>query len=121
MPNETNARAVARFTPGPWKIEAPLPDGDIVITTPNGLRSLCEVHHTEHASAGDVSGETAANARLIAQAPAMLEALQALIALADHANSAPAAELCGPGMTARTVEAWQRARAIVAAAKGESK
>lgn len=59
---------MSKFTPGPWKIGAPPPSGEQTIGTQQGLMV---------AVATTGSGvPTEANARLIAAAPDLLEALE---------------------------------------------
>ena len=59
------------FTPGPWRIGTPPPNGEQTIGTTQGLMVAV-------ATTG-ASVPTKANARLIAAAPDLLEALQALV------------------------------------------
>ena len=65
-----------KHTPGPWKIGTPPPNGEQTVGTDQGL--MVAVATT---SAGV---QTKANARLIAAAPDLLEALKGLMALSDH-------------------------------------
>lgn len=69
----------AKHTPGPWALGQPgaeqfegvlVPDGKRVIWAPDGM---------EVALARDRGGETRANARLVAAAPELLEALRELL------------------------------------------
>ena len=86
----------AKFTPGPWKYvrESMEDDGWVVIPTDKML--------SEYNVAKSI--ESRENARLIAAAPAMYEALRAMLAVADGLNF-PAAN---------------QARAAIAAAEGRS-
>lgn len=63
-------KEMSNFTPGPWAKET-CPDGDIVITNENELTSVAVVHSHKF------NDLTIANARLIAAAPELLEALEA--------------------------------------------
>ncbi|MFE1817071.1 hypothetical protein [Metapseudomonas otitidis] len=64
---------MSKHTPGPWKIGTPGPNGCYTVGTQGGLmtamiaHSICEPDQVETANA---------NARLIAAAPCLLEALQ---------------------------------------------
>jgi hypothetical protein len=71
-----------KHTPGPWGITETPPDreadynGDHLITCRNGQHVLAKLEHYSPA-------ERRANARLIAAAPDLLEALQAMV---DHGS-----------------------------------
>ena len=92
-------------TPGPWYVVA---SGICASPTPQS-GALYIAWHNVSSSYRD-SGEQAANARLIAAAPALLEALKSLM-----------------GRFERTGEAWmgdpamQQARAAIAQAEGRAK
>ena len=60
------------YTPGPWRIGTPPPNGEQTIGTLNGLMVAV-------ATTGAEMEETKANARLIAAAPELLEALQSVL------------------------------------------
>lgn len=61
-----------QYTPGPWRIGTPPPNGEQTIGTLNGLMVAV-------ATTGAEMEETKANARLIAAAPELLEALQSVL------------------------------------------
>ena len=61
-----------KFTPGPWRIGTPPPNGEQTIGTVAGL--MVAVATTGH----NVAEETKANAHLIAASPDLYEALDAL-------------------------------------------
>ena len=65
-----------KHTPGPWKIGTPPPNGEQTVGTDQGLMVAV-------ATTG-AGVQTKANARLIAAAPDLLEALKGLMALSDH-------------------------------------
>lgn len=71
---------MSRHTPGPWKIGTPGPNGCYTVGTQGGLmtamiaHSICEPDQVDTANA---------NARLIAAAPELLEALEEIVAAAD--------------------------------------
>lgn len=70
-------------TPGPWQIREPAdtdPYDDISIKA--GARTVCRIWQ-EGRLGSPVNAEQWANARLIAAAPAMLEALQNISEVAD--------------------------------------
>ncbi len=95
----------SKHTPGPWKT-----DGDEIILSSDG-RNLADVW-TEFAAIP--RDEAVANARLIAAAPELLEALPALIVIALDSLD---------GMDAETREECERdiakARAAIAKATGK--
>jgi hypothetical protein len=99
---------MSKHTPGPWAISAPDADADaIAIWAPNETYCIGEVFNVSRIPAN------AANARLIAAAPELLEALQALIAEYE------------PNLKAFATDAprkakWESACAIVAKATGEA-
>ncbi len=86
------------FTPGPWRIGTPPPNGEQTIGTTQGLMVAV-------ATTG-ASVPTKANARLIAAAPDLLEAL---IELAD----------CGAEAWGEDRPCVKLARAAIAKATGE--
>ena len=62
-----------KHTPGPWKIGTPPPNGEQTIGTQSGLMVAVAV------TAVNFKQQTIANARLIAAAPDLLDALQSII------------------------------------------
>lgn len=96
-----------KFTPGPWTLETvqtqcgichkigPFPWKD------GKQNSACI--YVDYASNGIIEKELEANARLIAAAPDLLSALEAVIAIAD-----------------RDTDVFINARAIIAKARGDS-
>lgn len=89
---------MSKFTPGPWKIGAPPPNGEQTIGAQQGLMV---------AVATTGSGvPTEANARLIAAAPDLLEAL---------IDAVCALECCG-----KDYPAAEKARAAIAKARGDA-
>lgn len=91
-------------TPGPWRVGLTVNKGDVWrgwretdINGPEGCFLTLSQYHT--------ADESDANARLIAQAPRMLEALARLTIAADHGE--PAGDII------------DEARAILRAVKGE--
>lgn len=92
---------MSKHTPGPWIFYADTPSTDPnwhIVTTANRMRVLANVH-IEPGNAMD-----AANARLIAAAPDLLEALQGVLRVAD-----------------RQTDEFDAARAAIAKAIGASK
>ena len=61
-----------QYTPGPWRIGTPPPNGEQTIGALNGLMVAV-------ATTGVEMEVTEANARLIAAAPELLEALQSVL------------------------------------------
>lgn len=86
-----------QYTPGPWRIGTPPPNGEQTIGTLNGLMVAV-------ATTGAEMEETKANARLIAAAPELLEALQSVLE-----NCLDSEGLCA---------AHAKARAAIAKAEG---
>lgn len=101
MTTETHTQ----HTPGPWSYE---PDhsthnlGGFLVTTTGGRFDLLEVPR----STPPTGGTAKANARLIASAPDLLAALEALM------SDPEVTTVCAP-------EAWERADTAIAKAKGE--
>ncbi len=62
-----------KFTKGPWAV-----DDGLVISASHGRLSIAEAHDHSETSADHTEEEAQANARLIAEAPAMYQALKAL-------------------------------------------
>ena len=96
---------MTKHTAGPWEtMEMPGPQSDIVCQAETGQR-VCEFPY------GLSDGEDAANARLIAAAPDLLEALERTLSwLASYPGEACMSEK-GP---------YAQARAAIAKATGES-
>lgn len=94
-----------KHTPGPWNA-VELEDGNIVTGNTRHCGNVCEL---------DLGAESAANARLIAAAPELLEALEKC----EQALSAYQVE-CGPVMTSGidAEEVTKAARAAIKKARG---
>ena len=104
------AQERAQHTPGPWRIEEdPNHWFDITGESENGLARLISLLHPV-----GTPQETEANARLIAAAPALLAACEAIVA----ANILPADEMPRREMDA-AYPAIDLCRAAIAQAKGE--
>ena len=96
---------MSNFTQGPWIYYADLPSQDPdwhIVTTENRLRILANVH----IEPGNQVDE--ANARLIAAAPELLEALQMAMQIGDQ---------CSRGFLGMF---QAKARAAIAKARGEA-
>lgn len=91
-----------QHTPGPWRIE----DKERILSDCPEFRIMCSDGYI--AGVDSTRAENAANARLIAAAPELLEALEAIIASADAGNAAILNRLL------------DQARAAIAKARGES-
>ena len=100
-----------KHTPGPWTADK-LQDRDTFNIFANGFVSaMCQVSRMENSTRSTSGNETAANARLIAAAPDLLEALQDLFG-ADMEHV-----LMGDGKDDQ-IEAIAKARAAIAKATG---
>ncbi len=102
----------AQHTPGPWTAVDPVDEPDVLcheIVGPTSGHPLATVWTDYYAVAPIPEHE--ANARLIAAAPALLEALEGLL------NEALGQGWYGPRLTAWS-EAVQKAQEAVAAARG---
>ena len=72
----------SKFTPGPWRIGTPGPNGCYTIGTVRGLMTAMIAHSRNEP---DQAIEAEANARLIAAAPELIEALcEGRRAIGDH-------------------------------------
>lgn len=101
-----------KHTPGPWQALPPKMGAAITIYAEDGITPICTTasNGSPVTMAMHRSGEVKANARLIAAAPELMEALQeATRCLAWHE------EKHGVGMDAKAVQA---ARAAIAKAGG---
>lgn len=94
----------AKFTPGPWMVLPSVQDGQFCILTEHGPRK--DIART-YGFPGD---PREANARLIAAAPELLEALQALVQRCEF-----------DGIPNDSLPAVEAARGAVARALGQSK
>ena len=81
----------AQFTPGPWS----LCNWMVGNNTPTGEVTICGPEGDEHICTMDGNEDNQANGNLIAAAPAMYEALQALLALIGDEDLPDNGELSG--------------------------
>ena len=96
-----------QFTPGPWSI-----DGLALVVAPE------PAERGEYKAIAQVRHNARANARLIAAAPELYEALENL--LNESTDTAlPSAMLLGAGLSATFVKAVERGLAALAKARGE--
>lgn len=100
-------------SPAPWRLDpVPGPDGDRLIVTADGLATIAEVHDHSRYAADWPDGRAAANARLIAAAPALLTALEDLLGDAEGY-----ARTCtDPAARVRVLRRADAARAAIAEA-----
>ena len=112
-------------TPGPWSIATPTGSGDgphhVYHVRPSGygepIADVASRHDYQSTSGGLSDKEIAANARLIAAAPALLEALANLVA----AVTVTTTDGHAVGFTANPYtiySAWSAARDALASTKG---
>jgi hypothetical protein len=67
---------MSKHTPGPWRVGAPGPNGCHTVGTEGGLMTAMVAHSINHP---EQASQAIADARLIAAAPELLEALQAIL------------------------------------------
>lgn len=103
----------AEHTPGPWELTFPFATNPVALIFKNGvgdISSIYRVSPTER-NAGVETDEAKANARLIAAAPELLEALEIVVAIMNWEEVHP------------TVEKFDaiiaRAESVIRKAKGE--
>lgn len=89
----------SKHTPGPWRLD---PCWDIIGNTDQGTGVVCDVTHGAYFQ----PGEAEANGRLIAAAPELLDALQAVLKLEP------------PLQSKKEMAAWNRVRRSIAKAEG---
>lgn len=86
----------SKHTPGPWKVAGPI-GAAIWITDESSNNQIAAVYGKSQTAGAD------ANARLIAAAPELLEALKEVVVISDREHTA-----------------WIKARAAIAKAEGRS-
>lgn len=98
---------MSAHTPGPWKLDGVMAmDSPLWIVSIPGEQARIEI--------ADYSSESEANARLIAAAPDLLEALEDMVFLADGAMAAANRD----GAEYRPDEELRDAKAAIAKARG---
>ena len=102
-----------RHTPGPWQVDPRPVRGEAASISAPGSKPNTRLMIAGCHDVDGFSGSTAANARLIAAAPGMLEALAFIIELADAQRRAGDRHL-----TVRQ-DQLDNARAAIRAARGE--
>ena len=98
---------MSKHTPGPWLIEAQNCHFGDIATVHNTDEKWVTIYAPHWMETGMDEKEQSANARLIAAAPELLEALQML--------------MNDPGEDRIKSSAWDAARAAIAKATGETK
>jgi hypothetical protein len=103
-------------TPGPWKVIHDMIYREKFSTAKEGLTSIAKVKLPPRARV--VTGEHAANARLIAAAPELLSIVEALVSMRDESDFTHegAYEAFHKG---GAEEVWERARAAIAKVRGK--
>ena len=94
-------------TPGPWIVQSVASHGDTVAVVRGGLRSKIAVTHKSWIC-DEHGGTTTANARLIAKAPDLRDALQNLLTAIHNRENNP-----GFASAGNYVRALERARALL--------
>jgi len=103
---------MSEHTPGPWKVEPQL-DGEIPISG-HSWGSYLEIADIHLGGFEQVDSEAEANARLIAAAPELLEAIKAY-EKEHHFNAIQGK----PHSSSKEASAWVRVRAAIAKAEGK--
>lgn len=67
---------MSKHTPGPWRVGTPGPNGLYTVGTRQGLMTAMVAHSANHLAECE---QTIADARLIAAAPELLDALQNIL------------------------------------------
>lgn len=97
----------AMYTPGPWRLGTPGPNGCYTVGNEHGLMTAMVAHSINHKEQAE---QAVADAHLIAAAPELFEALEQMIA-ACSAHPFPNLPVQRPLIAAR---------AAIAKARGES-
>lgn len=113
-----------KYTPGPWKI-AESDQGPIPLATKPFAIKDSEGNYIAVLGAGSVHfGKAWANAPLIAAAPELLEAMEAMLTCFPPPKRQDdpefRAEVSASPLGRRTLEAHDKARAAIAKARGEA-
>lgn len=110
--------SLVKHTPGPWFGQAGFSD-DVEITAESreGMVAICSM---ELGFTGRIGVEQEANARLIAAAPDLLEALEQLLGNAEIARFHLKDTEEGMIVGSTLFDTIQQARAAIARARGES-
>lgn len=104
--------SAGKFTAGPWKVH---PVAKTAVVGSSGfVVAACGGYSTNTRDAGEVHDELVANARLIAAAPLMYEALRGIAQVARSKGMTEA------DMKAAMRDIAEHARAALAAATGEA-
>ena len=108
---------MSKHTPGPWYADKIQDRAAFNIFTPGQCTALLTLEPGKYDGADPRVGSVEANARLIAAAPDLLEALRALLAVAPY--HAPGAAHGVMGAEERHASAIKAARAAIAKAEGK--
>ena len=100
---------MSKHTPGPWLIEAQNCHSGDIATVHNTDEKWVTIYAPHWMETGMDEKEQSANARLIAAAPDLLDALKTLVDCASY------------GHVMDTADAWIDASAAIAKATGETK
>jgi len=110
----------AKHTPGPWRVESINYDGDggtLVRRNENNGRARCIANVWGIKNAKTPDAESRANSHLIAAAPELLEALEALLEReGEHPDFEDDADGCDLVVTVGDI---RKARAAITKARGE--
>ena len=102
-------------TPGPWILDGFEVSGEISGAAICRVLEADDFPCVEEGTEADVQAECEANARLVAAAPDLLEALRKLMALNDNRGT-----FGGELYQDRVDRAWDEARAALAKAEGRT-
>jgi hypothetical protein len=100
----------SKHTPGPWRVESPFGEPGLFVAAPSSAL-VCRLYPVDDRYVRDQKESIEANARLIAAAPELLEALRPL---ADIELDNATVTVLGAGFTSLV----RNARAAIAKAEG---
>lgn len=120
--NETNSsNAVTSHTPGPWYVEQPYGEPGIYVAATINTGLIAKLFPQDgHLFNRDTKVSEAANARLIAAAPELLEALKLAKPCVEYAEIATGAAGWQAIQHRKCIEALERLCAAIAKAEGKA-
>jgi hypothetical protein len=112
----------SKHTPGPWRAQLrEFPEGQWFLEGQWEVVSTCEIEWLIAAAAPHIDGDPdEANARLIAAAPELLEALHSVYAFINREYHDPEATVEGEYVTREARPIWAKICTAIAKAEGET-